>query len=104
MVEIMRKMLIVVAVLGLGAAHAAEPSKTVEDAVSASERGDYATAMRLFRPLAENLDAIAQYFLGELHDKAGAYRRIMARQSSGTAGRAHEGSPLPSIFSVLCTW
>ena len=41
----------------------------VEDAVSANDRGDYATAMRLFRPLTENGDAIAQYYLGDLYDK-----------------------------------
>jgi TPR repeat protein len=38
--------------------------------LSASDRGGYATAIRLFRPLAENGDVIAQYYLGDLYDKA----------------------------------
>jgi TPR repeat protein len=41
----------------------------LEDAEAAYERGDYATAMRIFRPLAEDGDAIAQYYLGALYDK-----------------------------------
>jgi uncharacterized protein len=41
----------------------------LEDARAAYESGDYATAMRIFRPMAENGDAIAQYYLGDLYDK-----------------------------------
>jgi len=40
-----------------------------EDAATAYDRGDYATAMRLFRPMAENTDAVAQYYLGDLYEK-----------------------------------
>ncbi|HSG06069.1 MAG TPA: tetratricopeptide repeat protein [Nitrospiria bacterium] len=40
-----------------------------EDAVAAYERGDYATAYRLFQSLAEQGDAAAQYNLGLLYDK-----------------------------------
>ena len=36
----------------------------VEDAAAAYKRGDYATAMRLFRPLADEGDASAQVVLG----------------------------------------
>ncbi len=38
-----------------------------EDAVSAHERGDYATALRGFRVLAEQDDARAQYNLGHMY-------------------------------------
>ena len=39
-----------------------------EDAMAAYARGDYATALRLLRPLAEQGDAQAQYNLGVLYD------------------------------------
>ncbi len=35
-----------------------------EDGVAAAERGDYETALRIWRPLAEQGDAEAQYNLG----------------------------------------
>jgi uncharacterized protein len=38
-----------------------------EDGYDALTRGDYATAMRLWRPLAEQGDAVAQYNLGLMH-------------------------------------
>ncbi len=40
----------------------------VEDAMAACDRGDYTTAVRLLRPLAEQGDAQAQYNLGVLYD------------------------------------
>ncbi|MGH7181126.1 MAG: tetratricopeptide repeat protein, partial [Nitrospiraceae bacterium] len=40
-----------------------------EDATSAFERKDYALAARIFRPLAEQGDAKAQYNLGVMYDK-----------------------------------
>jgi TPR repeat protein len=40
-----------------------------EDGVAAHERGDYATALRLWRPLAEQGKANAQYNLGVMYDK-----------------------------------
>jgi hypothetical protein len=39
-----------------------------EDALSAQEHGDYATALRLYEPLADQGDASAQYSLGVLYD------------------------------------
>jgi uncharacterized protein len=44
----------------------------LEDARAAHGNGDYATAIRIFRPMAENGDAIAQY--------NGAFGRTMHRQ------------------------
>jgi tetratricopeptide (TPR) repeat protein len=35
-----------------------------EDAIAAKEHGDYATAMKLFRPLAERGDVVAQFNIG----------------------------------------
>ena len=40
----------------------------LEDGVTAIRRDDYATALRLLRPLAEQGDARAQYHLGALYD------------------------------------
>lgn len=39
-----------------------------EDAMAAHERGDYATAFRLMKPLAENGDVKAQHNLGVMYD------------------------------------
>jgi TPR repeat protein len=50
-----------VLILMLTGAAVAEP---MEDALAASQRGDYATALRLWRPLAEQGDAEAQNNLG----------------------------------------
>jgi len=40
-----------------------------DDGMAAYERGDYATALREFRPLAEQGDADAQYALGVMYDE-----------------------------------
>src|ERR1035437_6669866 len=39
-----------------------------EDAVAADDRGDYATVLRLMRPLAEQGDAVAQHNLGVIYE------------------------------------
>ena len=51
-----------------------------EDADAAFDKGDYATAMRLLRPLADQGDARAQYNLGLMYVKARACRRTMRRR------------------------
>ena len=40
-----------------------------EDALAAYDRGDYATALRLMRPLAEQGNARAQFNLGVMYTK-----------------------------------
>ena len=50
--------------LGFAGSVAAGP---FEDGVVAYEKGDYSTALRLFRPLAEQGDAAAQYNLGLMY-------------------------------------
>ncbi len=54
----------VVLSLMLTGAAAAGP---LEDGLAAHERGDYATALRLFRPLGEQGNASAQYNLGVMY-------------------------------------
>lgn len=39
-----------------------------EDATAAYNRGDYATALQLFRPLANQGDAAGQFHLGPMYD------------------------------------
>ena len=40
-----------------------------DEGLTAAKRGDYATALREFRPLAEQGDAVAQYILGVMYAK-----------------------------------
>ncbi len=49
--------------------HAGRPTTggRIDDADAAYRRGDYATALRLFRPLAEQGNASAQFFLGVMY-------------------------------------
>ena len=47
--------------LGLSGAANAGPH---DDALAAANRGDYATAFRLYRPLADQGNAVAQFYLG----------------------------------------
>ena len=53
--------------VAIGGAATAGP---LEDAVAAYQRGDYVTALRLWRPLAEQGDADAQFHLGVMYGSA----------------------------------
>jgi TPR repeat protein len=64
----------VVLALGLAASVAAGP---LEDGLAAYSRGDYATAMRLWRPLADRGEADAQFDLESCTKTVRACRRIM---------------------------
>jgi TPR repeat protein len=57
------KLLLILCVYAGGPA-AAEP---LEDAIAAARKGDYATALRLFGPLADQGNAVAQYNLGLMY-------------------------------------
>ena len=57
----------IIVVLRFGTPVAAGP---LEDADAAIKRRDYATAVRLIRPLAEQGDANAHYKLGVFYDRA----------------------------------
>jgi TPR repeat protein len=66
-----------------------------EDGKAAYDRGDYTTALRLWRPLGEQGDAAAQYGMGELYangwgvpldiPEAVAWLRKSAEQGNGAA-------------------
>jgi hypothetical protein len=61
-----------VMLVAIGGAATAGP---LEDAVAAYQRGDYATALRLWHPLAENGDADAQFHLGVMYESGQGVRR-----------------------------
>ena len=67
----MRLLMLIVALLMSGAA-APAVAGPFEDGLAAHGKGDYATALRLWRPLAEQGNARAQYNLGLMYDTAGA--------------------------------
>ncbi len=58
----------ITALLTLIAIAGAAVAGLLEDGVVAYDRGDYATALRLLRPLAEKGNADAQYKLGQIYD------------------------------------
>jgi uncharacterized protein len=62
--------------LSLAAPVAAGP---LDDATAAYARGDYATALRFIRPLAERGDANARYNLGSCTTKVKACRRTVLK-------------------------
>jgi TPR repeat protein len=62
-----RTVLVACFVTAAPAVMAAEPQGDWAAAIAASDRGDYATAQRLIRALAEKGDADAQYDLGVLY-------------------------------------
>ena len=83
----------IILVLGFAAPAAAGP---LEDADAAISRRDYATAVRLVRPLAEQGDANAQYNLGVFYDnglgvpqdKVSAYTWLNLSAAQGRDGAA----------------
>ena len=50
-----------------------------ENGLAAAERGDYETALREWRPLAERGDAEAQYYLGSMYDRGIGVRQDYAK-------------------------
>ena len=44
------------------------PAASLEDAVAAYRKGDYANAMQIYRPLAEQGLAVAQFNVGLMYD------------------------------------
>ncbi|MBM3522441.1 MAG: SEL1-like repeat protein, partial [Alphaproteobacteria bacterium] len=54
--------------LALAAAAAPATAGPFEDGLEAASRGDYAEALKLWRPLAEQGNAYAQYNLGVMYD------------------------------------
>jgi len=64
-----------------------------EDATSAYERGDYATAFRLMKPLAEKGDAKAQHNLGVMYDYGRGISRDSTKALKWYRSAAEQGIP-----------
>ena len=92
---------------------------TIQDAVAADQRGDYATEFRIFHSLAAQGDSYAQFRLGEMYfagtgvpqdDKEAArWYHLAAEQGYAKAqfelGRAHElGSGVPPDSKEAAKW
>ena len=68
-----------------------------DEGLAAARRGDYVTALREFRPLAERGDANAQYRLGSMYGGGPRRsRRTTPRRCGGGARRQSTVSPKPS--------
>ena len=91
----------------------------LEDGAAAYGRGDYTTALRLFRRLADQGDAGAQFSLGAMHfegtgvpqDYAAAMKWYRKAADQGDAGaqfnvaRMYEnGQGVPQDFATAVTW
>jgi TPR repeat protein len=69
----------------------AADARPLDDAVSAHSRGDYATALRLLRPLADQGAADAQYTLGVMHYKGQGVPRDYAEAARWYQKAAEQG-------------
>ena len=83
------------ALLFLLTAAAAFPAaaQTFDETVAAYDRGDYATAFRGFRRLAEQGDAKAQYYLGALYEDGTGVPQDYARAVQWYRSAALKGDP-----------
>jgi TPR repeat protein len=106
----------IILMLSLAAPVAAGP---LEDSRAAYERGDFATAVRLFRSLAEQGNAIAQYNLGLMYYKgegvsqsypeAVAWYHLAAWQGDASAQLRlgfmyYNGQGTPQNYAEAVTW
>ncbi len=69
----------------------------LEDGVSALRRDDYATALRLLRPLAEQGDARAQFHLGALYNFGGGVPQDYVQAASWYRKAAEQGDAWAQI-------
>ena len=109
---------VVLAVMLTGGA-AAGPHEDFQNGLAASDRGDYATAMLLWRPLAENGNYAAQFNLGGMYyegqgvtqdyAEAAKWWRLAANQNLGRAqgalgGMYYEGQGVPKNYVLAHMW
>lgn len=82
------------AVLGLIAAGVVSPAIAVplDDAQAAYGRNDYATALTLFKPLAEQGDPSAQFQLGVMYGNGQGVRRDYAEAEKWYRRAANQGN------------
>jgi TPR repeat protein len=91
----------------------------LEDATAAYQRGDYATTLRLLRPLADQGNVVAQYNLGFMYDRgkgvpqnyADALRRYRKAADQGNADAQSNigfmyvrGEGVPQSYAEAVKW
>jgi TPR repeat protein len=81
----------VILVLSVAGQAAAGP---FEDGLDAASRGDYATAIRLWRPLADQGNAIVQTILGTMYTGGGGIPQDYATAVSWYRRAADQGNPI----------
>ena len=94
-------------------------TKTIEEGRDAYKKGDYKTASRIFKPLAERGDVGAQFTLGEMHsrgqgvprDEADALKWYRMAADQGHAGAQNNlgifytfGQGVPVDFVLAHMW
>ena len=101
------------------AAQSPTPTARLDQGLAAAERGDYTTAYRLWKPLAEQGDAGAQRYLGTMYDKghgvardhdaAVRWYRKAAEQGDASAQSMlafmyYNGAGVPQDYAVAAGW
>src|SRR5262245_13677689 len=94
-------------------------ARPLEDADAAYDRGDYAIAVELYRPLAKQGDADAQFYLGFMYSQgwgvprnyaeAVNWYRLAANQGNAPAQTAlgsmyHDGLGVPQDYAEALKW
>ncbi len=74
-----------------------------DEAVAAHKRGDYATALRELRPLAEQGDAPAQYYLGHMYRTGQGVVQDYAKALKWYRRAAERAMPQRRTSSASCT-
>src|SRR5580692_11794527 len=82
--------------VGFAGPLAADP---FEDGVNAAERGDYVTAIQLWRPLADQGNAFAQFNLGNMYRNGQGVRQDYAAAVSWYRKAADQGY-IPAQFNL----
>ena len=73
----------------------------IEDAEVAFNRGDYVTAMKILRPLAERGDATAEYDVGVMYDQGFGVTQNQTEAANGSVERPITDWRMLSIISGL---
>ncbi len=93
MVRTMLAAWVVMAAIGGTAVAGSVKDAISEDMITAYNHGDYATAMRLLRPLADQGDATAQFLLGGMYEKGQGLPQDYAEAVRWYRKAADQGQP-----------
>jgi hypothetical protein len=84
-----------------GAIGGAATAAPLEDAVVACQRGDYATALKVWHPLAEQGDAEAQFHLGVIYESGQGVLRNDAEASKWYRKAADQGDAVAQFYLAI---